>query len=152
MDWSSVMFQSIECHKLNLIYMLIAAVWQMVIFFHALFKSCTHGLLHWRDGPTTFLAQLLMFTIGYIYIYICVLISIFVFCYGTEKCHIHIVWYVTQSCELVITTSHMCTSRLQRCHGHGELSTTIILGWTLCRYLDTFSLTGHSNQPLSNFS
>ena len=32
-------------------------------------------------------------------------ISIFVFSYGTKKYHIDIVWYVAQSCELVITTS-----------------------------------------------
>ena len=45
-----------------------------------------------------------------------VFISIFVFSYGTEKYHIDIVWYVAQSCELVITTSKISASRLKRCH------------------------------------
>ena len=60
-----------------------------------------------------------------------VFISIFVFSYGTEKYHIDIVWYVAQSCELVITTSKISASQLKRCHVHEELYTMILFGWTL---------------------
>ena len=94
-------------------------------------------LLHCRNWPTAFLAQLLIYTTGYIYV--CVLISIFVFCYGREKCHIHIVWYVAQSRELVITTSKISASRLKRCRGHEVLYTIILLGWTLWQYCRTIS-------------
>ena len=95
------------------------------------------SLLKWTDCISCSAADIYHWIYIYIYICVCVcvsvsvFISIFIFCYGTEKCHIHIVWYVAQSCELVITTSKISASRLKRCHGHEELYTMILFGWTL---------------------
>ena len=143
-EWSSQLDASEAAGRCELIsrpehrcalHMATPAIWQMVIFFHVLFKNLhtwSAALSKWTDCISCSAVDICISWIYiYIYINIHVLISISVFWYGTEKCHICIVWYIAQSCELVIITSRISASWLKRCHRLEELYTTILLGWTL---------------------